>query len=97
MLTVMGMVGGAMVSSSGQDSLYSGILKIKNGQDPTGQGFANTLVRETIGYDMGQKKWYVPSFTALTIGGAVASKVANRFVKPTTFDAIPWVGKKIKL
>ena len=50
---------------------------------------------------MSDKTWSLPALPTLLIGGAVigglSSKIANKFVHPSTFNGIPMIGKRIKL
>jgi len=90
------MIAGVTTSLSDRASILESVMhgiKGEWGWDETGRN----LISQTIGYDMVDKKWRLPTFTTMLIAGSLASKVAGRFVKPSTFDAIPLVGKKIKL
>ena len=58
---------------------------------------ADTMV-QTVGYDpRWGGSWHVPTFTTSLIATSIASKIVGRFVKPSTFDMIPYIGKKIKM
>jgi len=95
-LTVGGMVGGALGSLSNKTSIAESVMRAVSGQSKWSD-VGQVVVRETIGYDIVDKTWQLPTFTTLTLAGAVGSKVANKFVKPSTFNGIPFVGKRIKL
>ena len=95
-LTGIGMVAGVTASLSDRASILESVMHSIKGEwgwDETGRN----LIAQTIGYDTVDKKWRLPTFTAMIIGSTIASKIAGGFVKPSTFDAIPFFGKKIKL
>lgn len=96
-LTMLGMGAGACVSfTPNYDGIAQSAWKVIHGEQKP-EALAKNIIRETIGYDIEYKKWSLPALTTLTIAGAIGSKVVGKFVKPTTFDAIPYIGKRIKL
>lgn len=89
-LTIGGAVGGAMASFSGGDSIVTSATKLFNRQISP-QDMGNTVVREIIGYDGYQKRWTIPSFTALLLGGAIASALVSKFGVNRALKDLPYV------
>ena len=100
-LTGVGIAAGTMTSLNDRYSIYQSVTEkipaIMAGNKQAGADLAADLMTQTIGYDPRDKVFKLPTFTALMLGGAIASKLFGKFVKPGTFDSIPMIGKKLKL
>lgn len=92
------MIAGATTSLSGRTPIIGAVQRGISGEYDW-QTVGADVTRELIGYDsrFAEGKWSLPTFTTMTVLGALGSKIAGKFVKPSTFDAIPYIGKKIKL
>lgn len=97
-LTLAGMGAGAFTTLTPGDNvgIAPQVIGAIQGQK-SWEDVPRVLLRETLGYDYLYKTWNIPAFTSFTLLGAAGSKVAGKFVRPSTFDAIPYIGKKIKL
>jgi hypothetical protein len=99
-LTIGGAAVGAMAQGGDASWTYTSMAEsLKNGI--TGKWGWDVVARDCsvaiTGYDFMSKRWVLPMFTTGLVAGAVASKIAGHFIKPQTFDAIPIIGRKIKL
>jgi hypothetical protein len=95
-MTMLGMGTGIVASFSDRASIFESVQHGIKGE--WGWNIvARDVFVQTTGYDIYDHKWYIPTFTAALVGGVMASKILNKFVPASTFDAIPFIGKKIKL
>lgn len=103
LLTLAGMGAGLFGSMNDRASIVNSVKAAMT--DPS-WGWDNALydfMVQTIGIDPrdfqngGGYRFRLPTFTVSVLAGTVGSKVIGKFVKPSTFDAIPYIGKKIKL